>query len=132
MLASLGPSALRLPLLFPAAGWVTNFLSHAQVSGFMTGAAILIGLSQVSRPLQTLGPWPQRALRASSRGARARLCCSARRGQAAAALCTRSACPHMPAGHALQVKYILGLTVPRSDRIQDYLQTIFDNLWQFK
>lgn len=28
-------------------GWVTNFLSHAQVSGFMTGAAILIGLSQV-------------------------------------------------------------------------------------
>jgi hypothetical protein len=31
---------------FPA-GWVTNFLSHAQVSGFMTGAAILIALSQV-------------------------------------------------------------------------------------
>jgi len=34
-------------LLAISAGWVTNFLSHAQVSGFMTGAAILIGLSQV-------------------------------------------------------------------------------------
>lgn len=56
-------------------GWVTNFLSHAQVSGFMTGAAILIGLSQV--------------------------------------------------------KYILGLTIDRADRIQEYFTLIFDNLWQF-
>lgn len=56
-------------------GWVTNFLSHAQVSGFMTGAAVLIALSQV--------------------------------------------------------KYILGQTLPRSDRIQDYLSDIFGNLWQF-
>lgn len=31
-----------------------------------------------------------------------------------------------------QVKYILGLKIDRADRIQDYLQLIFDNLWQFK
>jgi hypothetical protein len=31
-----------------------------------------------------------------------------------------------------QVKYILGQTLPRSDRIQDYLSDIFGNLWQFK
>lgn len=31
-----------------------------------------------------------------------------------------------------QVKYILGLTIPRADRIQQYLEYIFDNLWQFK
>jgi len=30
------------------------------------------------------------------------------------------------------VKYILGLTIPRADRIQEYLELIFDNLWQFK
>lgn len=38
---------LLIALLAAYTGWVTNFLSHAQVSGFMTGAAILIGLSQV-------------------------------------------------------------------------------------
>ena len=29
-------------------GWVTNFLSHAVISGFMTGAAVTIGMSQVA------------------------------------------------------------------------------------
>ena len=28
-------------------GWVTNFLSHAVISGFMTGACVTIALSQV-------------------------------------------------------------------------------------
>ncbi len=31
-----------------------------------------------------------------------------------------------------QVKYILGLTIARADKLQDYLELIFDNLWQFK
>jgi hypothetical protein len=31
-----------------------------------------------------------------------------------------------------QVKYILGLKIDRADRIQDYLQLIFENLYQFK
>ena len=28
-------------------GWITNFLSHSVIAGFMTGAAVIIGLSQV-------------------------------------------------------------------------------------
>ena len=28
-------------------GWLTHYLSHAVVSGFMTGASITIGMSQV-------------------------------------------------------------------------------------
>lgn len=27
-------------------GWLTNFLSHSVISGFMTGASVIIGLSQ--------------------------------------------------------------------------------------
>lgn len=29
-------------------GWVTNFLSHSVIAGFMTGASVIIGLSQVA------------------------------------------------------------------------------------
>ena len=29
-------------------GWITNFISHSVISGFMSGAAVIIGLSQVS------------------------------------------------------------------------------------
>ncbi|KAI7843851.1 hypothetical protein COHA_002402 [Chlorella ohadii] len=57
-------------------GWITNFLSAAVISGFMTGASVIIALSQV--------------------------------------------------------KYILGLKLPRSDNIQDALSDIFDNLGGFK
>ncbi|KAI7843852.1 hypothetical protein COHA_002403 [Chlorella ohadii] len=57
-------------------GWITNFLSAAVISGFMTGASVIIALSQV--------------------------------------------------------KYILGLKLPRSDDIQDALSAIFDNLGGFK
>ena len=28
-------------------GWITNFISHTVISGFMSGAAVIIGLSQV-------------------------------------------------------------------------------------
>ena len=28
-------------------GWITNFLSHSVICGFMTGASVIIGLSQV-------------------------------------------------------------------------------------
>lgn len=28
-------------------GWITNFLSSAVISGFMTGASVIIALSQV-------------------------------------------------------------------------------------
>ena len=28
-------------------GWVMNFLSHSVIAGFMTGASVIIGLSQV-------------------------------------------------------------------------------------
>ena len=28
-------------------GWLTNFISHSVISGFMSGAAVIIGLSQV-------------------------------------------------------------------------------------
>ena len=28
-------------------GWLTNFLSHSVISGFMSGASIIIALSQV-------------------------------------------------------------------------------------
>ncbi len=31
-------------------GWLTNFLSHTTISGFMSGACIVIALSQVSCP----------------------------------------------------------------------------------
>lgn len=27
-------------------GWLTNFLSHSVIAGFMTGASVIIGLSQ--------------------------------------------------------------------------------------
>lgn len=56
-------------------GWITYFLSHATVSGFMSGAAIIIALSQV--------------------------------------------------------KYILGLSIPRADTLVPQLQLIFDNLSSF-
>ena len=56
-------------------GWLTYFLSHATISGFMSGAAILIALSQV--------------------------------------------------------KYMLGLKIPRADNIQENLEHIFDGLDQF-
>lgn len=36
-------------------GWLTNFLSHSVIAGFMTGASIIIGLSQVS-PAATSPP----------------------------------------------------------------------------
>ena len=29
-------------------GWITNFLSHSVICGFMTGASVIIGLSQVA------------------------------------------------------------------------------------
>ena len=29
-------------------GFITNFISHTVISGFMSGAAVIIGLSQVS------------------------------------------------------------------------------------
>jgi len=56
-------------------GWLTYFLSHATISGFMSGAAILIALSQV--------------------------------------------------------KYMLGLKIPRADNLQENLEHIFDGLDQF-
>lgn len=56
-------------------GWITYFLSHATVSGFMSGASVIIALSQV--------------------------------------------------------KYIFGLTIPRSDTVQGNLENIFDNIDQF-
>lgn len=31
-------------------GWLTNFLSHSVISGFMSGASVIIALSQVQRP----------------------------------------------------------------------------------
>lgn len=31
-------------------GWITNFLSHSVICGFMTGASVIIALSQVSTP----------------------------------------------------------------------------------
>lgn len=57
---------------FLGLGWITYFLSHATISGFMSGAAILIALSQL--------------------------------------------------------KYILGITTPRADRIIPQMEYIFDNL----
>ena len=48
-------SGSRSCVLSSPAGWVTNFLSHAQVSGFMTGAAILIALSQVGLRVGQVG-----------------------------------------------------------------------------
>ena len=30
-------------------GWLTNFLSHSVISGFMSGASVIIALSQVPR-----------------------------------------------------------------------------------
>jgi sulfate transporter 4 len=56
-------------------GWLTHYLSHAVISGFMTGASITIGMSQV--------------------------------------------------------KYLLGLKVPRYDRLQDTMQSLVDNLSLF-
>lgn len=145
---TLAPS--RACCLPPAcrAGWVTNFLSHAQVSGFMTGAAILIGLSQVG--CQADHVVFQFACCVLVTGA-----CSAGCPELGSMCACYCAChwpyaqpplrpalaDHLPTGPPLtplpaspprQVKYILGLTVPRTDRIQDYLQVIFDNLWQFK
>ena len=32
-------------------GWITNFLSHSVICGFMTGASVIIALSQASAPL---------------------------------------------------------------------------------
>lgn len=57
-------------------GWLTNFLSSAVISGFMTGASVVIAMSQV--------------------------------------------------------KYILGLKLPRSDTLQDNLSNIFDALNKFQ
>ena len=31
-------------------GWLTNFLSHSVISGFMSGASVIIALSQVRVP----------------------------------------------------------------------------------
>jgi len=31
-------------------GWITNFISHTVISGFMSGAAVIIGLGQVPPP----------------------------------------------------------------------------------
>jgi MFS superfamily sulfate permease-like transporter len=33
-------------------GWVTNFLSHSVIAGFMTGASVIIGLSQARAAVQ--------------------------------------------------------------------------------
>lgn len=33
-------------------GWLTNFLSHSVISGFMSGASVIIALSQVGSPLR--------------------------------------------------------------------------------
>lgn len=62
--AACAPGSTLPPLRsFPGrAGWITNFLSHAQVSGFMTGAAILIGMSQASRRVRRRWPSAQAAL----------------------------------------------------------------------
>jgi len=60
---------------FLGLGWLTYFLSHATISGFMSGAAILIAMSQI--------------------------------------------------------KYILGISIPRADNLQDNLKEIFDGLDQF-
>jgi sulfate transporter 4 len=60
---------------FLGLGWITYFLSHATISGFMSGAAILIALSQV--------------------------------------------------------KYILGISTPRADRLIPQLEYIFGNLSGF-
>ncbi|PNW70519.1 hypothetical protein CHLRE_17g723350v5 [Chlamydomonas reinhardtii] len=57
-------------------GFVTNFLSHAVIGGFTSGAAITIGLSQV--------------------------------------------------------KYILGISIPRQDRLQDQAKTYVDNMHNMK
>ena len=43
-------------------GWITNFLSHTTISGFMSGACIVIALSQVSSALyasiiRVASPW---------------------------------------------------------------------------
>jgi sulfate transporter 4 len=59
-------------------GWLTHYLSHAVVSGFMTGASITIGMSQV--------------------------------------------------------KYLLGLKVPRYDRLQESMKSLTDNisLWNWR
>ena len=63
----------------PTTGWVTNFLSHAQISGFMSGSAFIILFGQV--------------------------------------------------------QYILGLYIPamgRANTVQEQVQRIVENFWQFK
>ncbi len=35
-------------------GWITNFLSHSVICGFMTGASVIIALSQVHPVLRLL------------------------------------------------------------------------------
>ncbi|PSC69015.1 sulfate transporter [Micractinium conductrix] len=57
-------------------GWITYFLSSATISGFMSGASVIIAMSQV--------------------------------------------------------KYILGLKLPRSDTLQGNLEAIFDNIAKFQ
>ena len=131
---------------------MTNFLSHAQVSGFMTGAAILIALSQVGRCWVggrgdgwlggqsdgCAGPTNQQQQQPCSASIRQPDCglgftaWSWQSWYGLPVLPAYTACPLPCVALPAQVKYILGLKIERADRIQDYLKLIFDNLYQFK
>jgi sulfate transporter 4 len=108
------PARLMWCLATCCAGWLTNFLSSAMISGFMSGAAITIALSQVPPATRSLAaaehhyqfhrcdrclPWPRHP--------------------------SKSFC-------AVQVKYITGEKIPRTDTLQDALKEIFGNLDQFR
>ena len=43
-------------------GWITKFLSHAVIGGFTTGAAITIGMGQVSFTAGRISEWSRTAL----------------------------------------------------------------------
>lgn len=51
--------AFLVGILYSAVGflrlaWLTNFISHSVIAGFMSGAAVTIALQQVCKPASTL------------------------------------------------------------------------------
>jgi sulfate transporter 4 len=107
-------AALRL-------GFITLFLSHAVISGFTSGAAIVRSLS----PHWLLGT--QRRLPESDANVNlppSHLPCCVR-------AVLRPPPPNVQIIALSQVKYIFGYSVPRSDTVYGNLINLFDNISQF-
>lgn len=120
-------------------GWIIQFLSHSVITGFTSGAAMIIALSQARRARSPKGGartpravWPQ--ARCDVLQPAHFLAVKPLQTDAPPLSWSLHCTPTPPPGHpaAPQVKYLLGYSVPRADTLHESLHVLLADIHKFR